>query len=133
MPRAAHVPTIAFAFAVFASAALMPLGPALHAGSPEGEAASHLDSLLGREVTTRPDALEGRIVDILVDRTGKIRAAVVEFGGFLGIGTRKIAVDWGALRLENGGIVADVGRDQLRAAKEYKPGAATLPVQSIQY
>ncbi|RTL62346.1 MAG: PRC-barrel domain containing protein [Hyphomicrobiales bacterium] len=132
MPRAAHFSSI-IAAVLFFAVALAPIGPRLHAEGARGEAEHHLDSLLGREVTTRPDALEGRIVDILVDQSGKIRAAVVEFGGFLGIGTRKIAVDWGALRLENGGIVADVSRDQLRAAKEYKPGAATLPVQSIQY
>jgi len=30
-------------------------------------------------------------------------AAVVEFGGFLGIGTRKIAVAWSDLRFETEG------------------------------
>jgi hypothetical protein len=36
----------------------------------------------------------GRIIDLLSDRNGKLKAAVVEMGGFLGIGTRKIAIDW---------------------------------------
>ncbi len=131
MPRAASFFSIIVATGVLLAGALLPV--ALHAAGEETDASHHLDSLLGREVTTRPDALEGRVVDILVDQSGRIRAALIEFGGFLGIGTRKIAVDWSALRLENGGIVADVGRDQLRAAKEYKPGSATLPVQAIQY
>ena len=45
----------------------------------------------------------GRIIDLLADRSGQVRAAVIEFGGFLGIGTRKIAVDWSALRFEGDG------------------------------
>ena len=40
----------------------------------------------------------GRVIDIVVDRTGQVRAAVIDFGGFLGVGSRKIAVDWNALR-----------------------------------
>jgi hypothetical protein len=36
----------------------------------------------------------GRIVDVIVDRSGQVRAAVIDFGGFLGVGSRKIAVDW---------------------------------------
>ena len=39
----------------------------------------------------------GRIVDVLVDRSGQVRAAIIDFGGFLGVGSRKIAVDWNAL------------------------------------
>ena len=39
----------------------------------------------------------GRIVDVLVDRSGEVRAAIIDFGGFLGVGSRKIAVDWDAL------------------------------------
>lgn len=83
-----------------------------------------LESLLGREVRTR-DEDPGRIIDILADRDGQVRAAVVELGGFLGIGTRKIAVDWSALRFDSPdkrqSVVLDMTRDQLRSAPEYKP------------
>jgi hypothetical protein len=50
--------------------------------------------------------------------------------GFLGIGTRKIAVEWSALRFElpgdRGVITVDVTRDQLRAAPEYKPSDSAV-------
>jgi hypothetical protein len=50
---------------------------------------------------------------------------VIEFGGFLGMGSRKIAIAWSALRLESHGkqtlAILDMTRDQLRAAPEYKP------------
>jgi len=66
----------------------------------------------------------GRIIDLLADRDGKVVAAVIEFGGFLGIGTRKIAVEWSALRIEadkSPVAILDVTREQLRVAPEYKP------------
>src|ERR1700741_713840 len=39
----------------------------------------------------------GRVIDIVVDPVGKVRAAIIDFGGFLGVGSRKIAVNWSAL------------------------------------
>jgi PRC-barrel domain len=88
-----------------------------------------LESILGREVSNR-DGDGGRVIDVLTDLDGNLRAVVIEFGGFLGIGTRKIAVEWSALRFVREGervlLVADVGRDQLRQTPEYK--ATNSPV-----
>jgi hypothetical protein len=86
---------------------------------------NQLDSVLGREVRTRVEEDVGRIIDLLADRNGHVQAAVIEFGGFLGIGTRKIAVEWSALRFEGDGkqpiVIVEMTRDQLRVAPEYKP------------
>ena len=85
---------------------------------------NQLESLLGREVRTRVEQDAGRVIDLLADRHGRVQAAVIEFGGFLGIGTRKIAVEWTALRFESDGkqpvLIVDLTRDQLRVAPEYK-------------
>jgi hypothetical protein len=67
----------------------------------------------------------GRIVDVIVDRSGRVRAAVIDFGGFLGVGSRKIAVDWNALSFapdtgKRGAITLELTRDQVKAAPEYK-------------
>ena len=119
---------------IVAAAGFGVAGPALSAEASAQEAPAQiglgLDSLLGREVSTRPDGDIGRVVDLLVDGDGKLRAAVVEFGGFLGIGTRKIAVDWSAFRIVNGAIVVNVTRDRLRAAKDYKASDPASVVQS---
>jgi hypothetical protein len=81
--------------------------------------------VLGIEVRTSAEQNVGRIVDLLASRSGQVEAAVIEFGGFLGMGSRKIAIEWSALRLENQGkqtvAILDMTRDQLRAAPEYKP------------
>jgi hypothetical protein len=85
---------------------------------------NQLESVLGREVRTRVEEDVGRIIDLLADRNGRVQAAVIEFGGFLGIGTRKIAVEWSALRFESDGkqaVIVEMTRDQLRVAPEYKP------------
>jgi PRC-barrel domain len=80
--------------------------------------------ILGKEVRGSSGEKMGLIVDVLFDRAGQPRAAIIDFGGFLGVGTRKIAIDWRTLRFETAGqketIVAALGRDQIRAAPEYK-------------
>lgn len=89
----------------------------------EAEPKSRLVSILGREITNR-EGDTGRVIDVLVDPDGRSGAAVVEFGGFMGIGSRKIAVDWGALHfVREGGrnhLMVDVSRDQIRDTPEYK-------------
>jgi hypothetical protein len=77
----------------------------------------------------------GRIVDVLFDEKGQPHAAVVDFGGFLGVGTRKIAVSWSALRFDLGEkkhvIALDLGREQLKAAPEYKYTESDKPIPVV--
>jgi hypothetical protein len=91
----------------------------------EGAASkSRMVSILGREVTNR-EGDGGRVIDVLVDLDGRSGAVVIEFGGFMGIGSRKVAVAWNALRFVREGnrtvLMVDVGREQIRDAPEYKP------------
>jgi len=81
--------------------------------------------ILGREVRSAANEDMGRIVDVIVDRSGTVRAAVIDFGGFLGVGSRKIVVDWSALHC--GGIAnkvdsitLELNKEQVSAAPEYK-------------
>ncbi len=81
--------------------------------------------ILGREIRSAADEDMGRIVDVIVDRDGQVRAAVIDFGGFLGVGSRKIVVDWSALRFGNvtskdEKMTLELTRNQVRAAPEYK-------------
>jgi hypothetical protein len=83
--------------------------------------------ILGKEVRSGADENMGRIVDVIVDRSGQVRAAIIDFGGFLGVGSRKIAVAWSALRFPPDAkkverIGLELTRDQLQAAPEYKEG-----------
>jgi hypothetical protein len=88
-----------------------------------GAADAH--GVLGRDVRSAADEDMGRIVDVVVDRAGQVRAAVIDFGGFLGVGSRKIVVDWNALRFwrignKSDSISLELTKEQVRAAPEYK-------------
>jgi hypothetical protein len=90
-----------------------------------------LESVLGIEAFSSTGENMGRIVDIIVDRSGQIRAAIIDFGGFLGVGSRKIAVDWRSLHFDPkkaGSVVVNLTKDQLRVAPVYK---AAEPVVMI--
>jgi hypothetical protein len=80
---------------------------------------------LGRDVRSPTNEDMGHIVDVIVDRAGTVRAAVIDFGGFLGVGSRKIVVDWNALHF--GGVTdkddsttLELTKAQVAAAPEYK-------------
>jgi hypothetical protein len=81
--------------------------------------------VLGRDVRSAADEDMGRIVDVIVDRGATARAVVIDFGGFLGVGSRKIAVDWSALHFggiasKSDSITLELTKDQVTAAPEYK-------------
>lgn len=66
----------------------------------------------------------GRLTDVLVGQDGRPVAAVIDFGGFLGVGNRKVAVDWKSLKFSPGDkdhpIMLEMAPDQVRAAPDYK-------------
>src|SRR5215475_7829555 len=81
--------------------------------------------ILGREVRSAANEDMGRIVDVIVDREGTVRAAVIDFGGFLGVGSRRIVVDWAALHFagvsnKSDSITLELTKEQVKAAPEYK-------------
>jgi hypothetical protein len=85
-----------------------------------------VQGILGWEVRSTSDENMGRIVDVIVDRTtGQVKAAIIDFGGFLGVGSRKIAVAWNALHFSSNDkkpekVALELTRDQVRASPEYK-------------
>jgi len=95
----------------------------------------HVFRILGKEVLSAKGEDMGRIGDVLFDEKGEPRAAVIDFGGFLGVGTRKIAVSWTALRLALGEkknvIALDLGPEQLRPAPEYKSAESDKPIPVV--
>jgi len=91
--------------------------------------------ILGRPVQGADGKEMGRVIDVIVDSDGHARAAVIDFGGFLGVGSRKIAVDWGALHF-SGAVKNDrnirlaLTQDQLKTAPEYKDGGPGVIIGS---
>jgi hypothetical protein len=76
---------------------------ATHENAQDGTPATVIDDrdaagILGKSVYSAANEDMGLVVDAIVKRTGEVRAAVIDFGGFLGVGSRTIAVDWSAVR-----------------------------------
>ena len=106
-------------------------------GKPEPNAPKNLEPLpptdviniLGKKVRGTNNEDLGLVVDVVVDAEGNPRAAVIDFGGFLGVGSRKIAVDWRLLRFSPGNrdhpVSLSLGRPEIQAAPEYKPDSTS--------
>jgi hypothetical protein len=95
-----------------------------------------VQGILGREVVSTNGENMGRIVDVLVDRSGEVRAAIIDFGGFLGVGSRKIAVEWNALHFPppaqtDAKITLELTRDQVKAAPEYQDGKPVVVLGAL--
>jgi hypothetical protein len=106
--------------------------------------AREVHGVLGRDVRSAANEDMGKIIDVIVDRSGEVRAAVIDFGGFLGVGSRKIVVDWNALRFgrvadKTDNVTLELTKDQVKAAPEYKEDApvvvlgATGSLQPLQF
>jgi hypothetical protein len=84
------------------------------------------EGIIGKNVRSAAGEDMGRIVDIIVSASNQPRAAVIDFGGFLGVGSRKIAVDWRLLQYsrtgKTWGVTSVLTRNQVRVSPEYKPG-----------
>ncbi|QJR18157.1 PRC-barrel domain-containing protein [Pelagibacterium halotolerans] len=86
------------------------------------------DELTGTAVYGSGDEEIGSIGDILLSEDGTVDAVIIDFGGFLGIGTKPVAVDFENLtflRDENGGLVlrTTLTAEDLEAAPEYNEEA----------
>lgn len=114
------------------AALAMMSGSAIAAPPPEAPAPTETEriqpeeakTVLGQQVFTPEGQAVGRLVDVLVDQDGAPRAGVIDFGGFMGLGNRRVSVAWSALRFDPASkdrpIVTTLAPDQLRAAPEYK-------------
>ena len=91
----------------------------------------HSESVLGKELVASGENA-GRIVDVLADQSGRVRAVVVDYGGFLGVGGRKVAVAWSDLRFDpddnNGAVTTNLPLERLRTAPEVKTGKPVIVV-----
>jgi hypothetical protein len=99
-----------------------------HAQAPELQRIPSTDgaTVLGRRVLDHAGDEIGRLVNVLVDSSGRPLAAVLDFGGYMGLGTRKVAVDWARLHFSIAGdgtrVTVDLDANTIAAAPEYDDG-----------
>jgi sporulation protein YlmC with PRC-barrel domain len=76
----------------------------------------------------------GSIDDLMIDkRTGQVRYAVLEFGGFMGIGTDRYPLPWNMLKYDTSkeGYVVPLDKSRLESAPRY--AADDTPEYSDEY
>jgi sporulation protein YlmC with PRC-barrel domain len=64
----------------------------------------------------------GSIDDLMIDKvSGQVRYAVMEFGGFLGMGTDRYPLPWNMLKYDTSkeGYVVPLDKDRLKEAPRY--------------
>lgn len=77
---------------------------------------------IGDSVTNLKDENLGDIKEVMIDAdSGKVSYAVLDFGGFLGIGNKLFAVPWSALNLntESKKFTLDVDKERLKDAEGF--------------
>ena len=92
-----------------------------------------LTGLMDRGVVGRDNGAVGHVIDVLVDPDGRPEALLVETGGFLGLGDRKIAVGWANTSFPEskpgGPVKLNMTPDEVRAAPAWTgSGPVTIAV-----
>jgi hypothetical protein len=92
----------------------------------EQVAPAELTGLVGQAVQGTAGNEVGRIVNLLADGQGHVRAVVVDVGGFMGVGNRKVALAWSALHFDMGDkgpvVSTAIPLDRIRSWADYIPG-----------
>jgi sporulation protein YlmC with PRC-barrel domain len=80
------------------------------------------DRVEGTDVYNNSGDKLGSIDDLMIDkRSGQVRYAVLEFGGFLGMGTDRYPLPWDMLKYDTvkDGYVVPLDKDRLNGAPRY--------------
>ena len=129
--RRAGLPRVACLLALLTATPALAQAPA-QAPELRRIPAQQATTVLGRRVLDRAGDQIGTLVDVIADAAGRPLAAVVDFGGYMGVGSRKIAVDWTRLRFTIGGgdtrASVDLDANTIAAAPEYKDGTEDTQV-----
>jgi PRC-barrel domain len=77
--------------------------------------------LVGAPVVNDANESIGKIDDLLVGRSDKVLYAVLSVGGFLGVGSKLVAVPYASLQISAKNVVLPGGnKDQLKSLPEFK-------------
>jgi sporulation protein YlmC with PRC-barrel domain len=99
-----------------------PKGTETMAAMP-GEAVS-VTEYYKQNVYDASDNTIGEVSDVLLDKDGRVTAAIISVGGFLGLGTKYVSVPFNALRVTEKDskryLVMDTTKDALTSAPGYQ-------------
>jgi sporulation protein YlmC with PRC-barrel domain len=82
-------------------------------------AATTVEKFIGKDVYGMDGKKVGELDNLLIGPDGNVRAGVVEFGGFLGIGEHRVAVPWNELNVQGDRLTVNMTNDQIKAAPNW--------------
>lgn len=82
------------------------------------------NAIVGASVKNGSNETVGKVQDAYLDNSGEIKEIVVSVGGFLGVGTKNVAVPWSDIKFsrDNNSVVLKTNwtKDSLKAMPDYK-------------
>ncbi|MEQ9642418.1 MAG: PRC-barrel domain-containing protein [Alphaproteobacteria bacterium] len=110
------------------------VGPLLTAQAPDQLVG---DDIVGMTVINLGGEEIGEIDDIVVNSDGTVAGAVLSVGGFLGMGSKPVAVEWSQITFDKRDTqhvaLVDLSKERLESAPEFRfrpkvtPPAANMP------
>jgi sporulation protein YlmC with PRC-barrel domain len=94
------------------------------------------NAMIGAKVKNDNKDTVGTIQDLYVDASGNIKTVVVSVGGFLGVGSKDVAVKWSDIKRSRDGksivLSTALSKDELKSMPDYKyerrqPSQAAAP------
>jgi len=82
-----------------------------------------VEDLMDRDVVDVAGEHIGEVDDLLIGPDDTVTQAIVDVGGFLGIGEKTVAIDLNELQIEQGAggaLMVDITREQAEALPEYE-------------
>lgn len=102
-----------------------PIGALPSRSQPAATLVPRMVPLMGKRLFTPNGDELGRVVDVVFDEMFRPFAAVVDVGGFLGVGARRVALAWSMLTLVPHDsamrLITDTAPEKIGAAPDYKP------------
>jgi sporulation protein YlmC with PRC-barrel domain len=88
-----------------------------------GEGQIRASTMLGKEVYGQDEESIGEVADLVLQDDGQTRAAIIDVGGFLGVGEKRVAVPFNEIQTAQEGdevrLTVAMSREQLEQAPEY--------------
>ena len=76
--------------------------------------------IIGANVYDRNNVKLGDVKDVVINKDGRVSAVVISVGGFLGVGTKYVAVKMSDIKTDNNRLTLDRGKQQLQQAANYR-------------
>ena len=88
-------------------------------------------ALIGAKVKNDSKQTVGAVDDLYLDKDGNIKSVVIAVGGFLGVGSKAVAVKWSDLRYDRNGdslmVTTSLSKDELKAMPDFAASERRKP------